>query len=129
MNVLIVESQQELGALWKAHLERSGMVVTQVDGQTQAIEYLTDFTPEIIILDLVLEDGNALSISDFASYKCPQVPVVFVTDTSFFSDGSIFSFAQNACAFLKSKTAPEDLTAMVQHYGRTTDFTPDREAS
>ena len=79
MNVLIVESQPELGEVWKRHLERAGMMVTLVDDQDQAIAHFTDHCPEIIILDLVLVDGCALAISDFASYRCPKAQVVFVT--------------------------------------------------
>ena len=100
MDVLIVEGQPELGEVWKRHLERAGMVVTHVDGHDRAIAHLTENCPEITILDLVLEDGNALSISDFASFRCPEIQVNFVTNTTFFSDGSIFAYAQNARAFL-----------------------------
>lgn len=116
MDVLIVESQPELGNVWKRHLERAGMAVTLVEGQEQAIDFLIEQSPEIIILDLVLEHGNALAVSDFASFRCPDAQIIFVTDTSFFSDGSIFAHAQNACAFLQSNTPPEDLAAMVEHY-------------
>jgi len=135
MNVLIVESQPELGEVWKRHLERAGMLVTLVDDQEQAIAHFTDDCPEIIILDLVLVDGCALAISDFASYRCPNAQVIFVTDTTFFSDGLIFAHAQNACAYLQSNTPPEDLVAMVEHYAgydaqrATVATNPDREAS
>jgi DNA-binding NtrC family response regulator len=135
MNVLIVESQPELGEVWKRHLESAGMLVTLVDDQEQAIAHFTDDCPEIIILDLVLVDGCALAISDFASYRCPNAQVIFVTDTTFFSDGSIFAHAQNACAYLQSNTPPEDLVAMVEHYAgydaqrATVATNPDREAS
>lgn len=78
MDVLIVESQPELGEVWKRHLERSGMIVTHVGDQEQAIAHLTTQCVEIIILDLVLEDGSALAISDFASYRCPNTQVIFV---------------------------------------------------
>lgn len=137
MDVLIVESQPELAGVWKRHLERAGMTVTHVDCQERAIAHLTDHSPEIIILDLVLDGGNALAVSDFASYRRPEAQVVFVTDTTFFSDGSIFAHAQNACAFLQSNTPPEDLAAMVEHYAgydavRSTisvEVKTDREAS
>ncbi len=33
MNVLIVESQPDLGLLWQRHLERQGMQVDLVSGQ------------------------------------------------------------------------------------------------
>ena len=116
MNVLIVESQADLGAMWKNHMERSAMRVTLVAGYDEAIEHLTENAPDIIILDLVIENGSALAISDFASFRYPNARVIFVTNTSFFSDGSIFAHANNACAFVQSQTPPEDLTAMVEHY-------------
>ena len=116
MNVLIVESKPELGLLWQRHLERMGSAVTLVHTQEAAILalYGTDF--EIIVLDLVLEQGSALAVSDFASYRRPDARVIFVTNTSFFSDGSIFAHSPNACAYVQSETPPEDLAAMVEHY-------------
>ena len=117
MKVLIVESRPELGTLWRRHLERQGMDVTCATNQEQAIASLTEEQVDIIILDLVLQEGAALAISDFASYRRPNARVIFVTDTTFFSDGSIFAHSSNARAFLPSGTAPEDLAAMVEHYG------------
>ncbi|MFT6022140.1 MAG: DNA-binding NtrC family response regulator [Ascidiaceihabitans sp.] len=116
MNVLIVESRHDLGVLWQRHLERLAANVTLVHGQSDAIEYLRDNSPDIIILDLVLDEGSPLAVSDFASYRQPDARVIFVTNTSFFSDGSIFAHAQNACAYVQSGTPPEDLAAMVEHY-------------
>lgn len=116
MNVLIVESREDLGELWRAHFERSGAKVKLVVGQEDACGAITLEPPDVIILDLVLADGSALAISDFASYRAPDARVIFVTDTNFFSDGSIFSLASNACAFVQSNTPPEDLAAMVEHY-------------
>ena len=116
MNVLIVESRPELGVLWQRHLERQGARVTLVHSQDAAIgaRYNTSF--EIIVLDLVLREGSALAVSDFASYRRPEARVIFVTNTSFFSDGSIFAHSPNACAYVQSETPPEDLAAMVEHY-------------
>lgn len=71
---------------------------------------------EIIVLDLVLDNGSALAVADFASYRRPDTQVIFVTNTSFFSDGSIFAHSPNACAYVQSETPPEDLAAMVEHY-------------
>jgi len=116
MKVLIVESKPELGLLWQRHLERQGADVDLVHSQQDAILalYRTDF--DIIVLDLVLSDGSALAVADFASYRRPDARVIFVTNTSFFSDGSIFAHSPNACAYVQSETPPEDLAAMVEHY-------------
>ena len=116
MNVLIVESCPNLGALWKRHLERQGAEVTLVENQEAAILALYAGGIDIIVLDLVIEEGSALAIADFASYRRPDAPVIFVTNTSFFSDGSIFAHSPNACAYVQSGTPPEDLAAMVEHY-------------
>ena len=116
MNVLIVERQQELGQLWKRHLMRQGLSVDLVSSQNAAIDALCCRAYDLIVLDLVLEDGSALAVADFASYRHPEARVIFVTNTSFFSDGSIFAHSANACAYVQSETPPEDLAAMVEHY-------------
>lgn len=117
MKVLIVESRAELGKLWARHLERQGYEVSQVNTQDAAVAFLSRDRADIIVLDLVLDEGSALAVADFASYRHPEARVIFVTDTTFFSDGSIFAHAANACAFLPASTPPEDLAAMVEHYG------------
>ncbi len=116
MNVLIVENEPELGRLWQRHLERQGAHVTLVHNQEDAILALYNGDFQIIVLDLVLKDGSALAVSDFASYRRPDARVIFVTNTTFFSDGSIFAHSANACAYVQSETPPEDLAAMVEHY-------------
>jgi DNA-binding NtrC family response regulator len=115
--VLIVESVTELATLWKSHLVRQGMSVTCVRGQEDAISHISEHETDIIILDLVIEEGSALAIADYTNYRQPVARVIFVTNTSFFSDGSIFAHSANARAFVQSSTPPEDLAAMVAHYG------------
>ena len=115
--VLIVESVPELATVWYRHLVRQGMQVTSVTGQDMAIAHLSEKDTDIIIRDLVIEEGCALAISDYANYRQPDARVIFVTNTSFFSDGSIFAHSANARAFVQSSTPPEDLAAMVAHYG------------
>lgn len=117
MKVLIVESRADLGTLWQRHLTRQQMDVACVRTQVEAIEYLGETDVDIIILDLVLAEGSAFAVSDYASYRQPDARVIFVTDTTFFSDGSIFAHAHNAQAFVPSGTPPDDLAAMVAHYG------------
>lgn len=117
MEVLIVESQADLGQIWQRHLERQGAHVDLVPDQDSAISALQRQGYDIIVLDLVLHGGSALAVADFASYRVPDTRVIFVTNTTFFSDGSIFAHSPNACAFLQCSTPPEDLVAMVEHFG------------
>ncbi|WP_227268265.1 response regulator transcription factor [Roseobacter weihaiensis] len=124
MKVLIVESENGLANIWQRHLQRMGMTVSRARGQDGAIAHLSATPTDIIILDLMLAEGSALAVADYASYRLPDARVIFVTNTTFFSDGSIFSFAPNACAFVQSATPPEDLAAMVEHYGPAEEVGP-----
>lgn len=118
MKALIVESAPDLAVLWKRHLERHGIETCVASGQAEAVAHLQETAFEILILDLVLEEGSAIAIADYANYRQPDARVIFVTNTSFFSDGSIFRHSPNACAFVQSDAPPDDLLAMVEHYGR-----------
>jgi DNA-binding NtrC family response regulator len=108
VNVLIVESREELATLWQRHLERMGARVHLAVSQNAATALLHEVDFQIIVLDLVLDDGSALAVADFASYRQPDTRVIFVTNTSFFSDGSIFRHCANACAYLPSATPPAE---------------------
>tara|TARA_R110000868_G_scaffold69764_1_gene205063 strand:+ start:45862 stop:46305 length:444 start_codon:yes stop_codon:yes gene_type:complete len=115
--VLVVESEPRLGWVWKRHLDRQGCHTSLVHGQDAAIECLRTDDFQVIVLDLVLTHGSALAIADFANYRQPDAKVIFVTNTCFFSDGSIFQHATNACAMMNSGAPPSDLAAMVEHLG------------
>lgn len=117
MRVLIVQSNANLGELWRRHLERLHATVTLVGTGTQALSLIETDTFDVIVLDLVLEEGSALTIADFAQFRQPNANVVFVTDTTFFSDGSIFNHSANARAFIQTATPPKDLAAIVHYYG------------
>ena len=118
MRVLIVQSNEELGNVWCRHLMRLHADVSVVSTGSAALIALQDQQFDVIVLDLVLEEGSALAVADFASYRQPDARVIFVTNTTFFSDGSIFAHSHNACAYVQSDAPPEDLVAIVDHYGR-----------
>ncbi|MCA0042337.1 response regulator transcription factor [Celeribacter litoreus] len=119
MNVLIVESNADLARIWARHLERQGVQVEIASGQSDAIESLQRAEPNLIVLGLLLDEGSALAVSDYAQYRHPETKVIITSNSRFFSDGSIFQHAANACAFLPNEVEPDDLTAMVEHFGQT----------
>ncbi|MEO1308788.1 MAG: response regulator [Pseudomonadota bacterium] len=119
MKVLIVESNSDVGLMWSRHLQRMGLKVEMALGESEAVEALENDDINVIVMDVVLDQGSAFAVADYASYRQPNTKIIFVTSTTFFSDGSIFSHASNACAFLQVETPPDDLAAMVEHYVRT----------
>ena len=118
MVVLIVASNPALSVIWAKHLERQGHDVVLVHSQDAAVSFMSECSVDVIVLDLMLEDGAALAVADYASYRRPEAAIVFVTNTTFFSDGSIFNHIPNAAAFIGEQTPPGDLAALVEYHGR-----------
>lgn len=118
MNILVIESDTALGQIWCRHLERVGNTTTLVGGEKEAIDLLR-FSPfDVLVLDISTENASVLAISDFATYRNPDVVIIVVTANSFFSDGSIFELIPNARGYLHTPVQPDDLAALVEHYGR-----------
>lgn len=116
MRVLIVENNQDLGVVWKAHLERLGAQVTCLGCEDGAVKFISENQVDAIVLDLDLADGRALPVADYAAYRQPGAKVVFVTTQTFFSDGSAFAHAPNACACLPAHSSPSDLATLVAYH-------------
>ena len=100
--------------------------VTQARTSVAALAALETVIFDVIVLDVMLDGCSALAVADMAQFRQPWANVVFVTDTTVFSDGSIFGYSGNARAFIQTATPPDDLAAIVHHYGS---LSPDRAAA
>ncbi len=116
MRVLIVESCERLGRIWEKHLEAQGCRVELVSRDADALAAIRFSKPDILVLSLGTGRANALALADFAAFQSPHSRVIFVSRDSFFSDGSIFSHAANACAFVGAGVAPSDLAELAQYH-------------
>jgi DNA-binding NtrC family response regulator len=117
MRVLIVEHNADLGRLWSRFLARRGVDSDLATSQAEAIKFLRFNDYDALVLELVLPDGGAIAISDYATYRNPAVPIITVTNSSFFSDGSIFELIPNARSMMSVPVRPDDLAAVVEHFG------------
>lgn len=116
--ILIVASNAELSNIWSRHLERQDQVVHVVTSQSEAADFLCEHAPEVLVLDVMLEDGSAIATADFASYRRPETRIVFVTRSTFFADGSLFQHNPNTAAIIPEQTNPHDLAEIVAYHGR-----------
>ena len=117
MKVLVVENREPVGRLWCSHLERQGAETVLALNDEQAVNALRFQQYDVLILNINNPDGNGLSVADLATYRCPDIAIIVVTTRSFFSDGSIFDIIPNTRGFLSGPVAPDDLAALVEHYG------------
>ncbi len=115
LRVLIAQHNAELGALWAAFLKREGVEVTLVQSQSEALMQIRAQNFDALVLEMVLPDGGAIAVADFAAYRLPNTPVITVNSTSFFSDGSIFDLMPNVHSVMQAPVEAEDLAALVAH--------------
>ncbi|MCF6271991.1 MAG: hypothetical protein L3J37_02200 [Rhodobacteraceae bacterium] len=115
MRVLIAQHNADLGKLWSGFLTREGVEVTLVHSQSDALLQLRAQDFDALVLEMVLPDGGAIAIADFAAYRMPDAPIITINSTNFFSDGSIFSLLPNVHSVLQAPIEASDLAAVVSH--------------
>ena len=66
MRILIVQSNYDLGQVWTRHVEQLGARVRHLQTGQAALALLEVEHFDAIVLDLVLSEGSALKVTDFA---------------------------------------------------------------
>lgn len=129
MQVLIVEHNGELAAIWAAFLGREGVECRVVRSASEARTALRADDFGAVVLDIELPGGEAFEVADFAGYRDPDIPIIAVTARDFFSDGAVFELIPNARGVLRQPLRPQDMAALVEHYGGRHAQTRDSESS
>lgn len=119
MRVLIAENNADLGRFWGRFLERRGCTVTLATTQKEATAAMRFHDFDALVIDLILPDGGAIALSDYATYRFPDIAIITVTSTDFFSDGSLFSVIPNARGIMRAPFRPDDLAALLEHCVKT----------
>lgn len=115
VHILVVQDNRDLGAIWCRFLTRHGVSAHLATSEAEAIEALEAQSFDALVLEPVLDGGGGLCVADIAAYRQPDLPIIAVTKSEFFSDGSIFSIIPNARGFLRTPVRPEDLFAYLEH--------------
>ncbi|SEV88450.1 Response regulator receiver domain-containing protein [Aliiroseovarius sediminilitoris] len=117
MRVLIVETNPELAKLWASHLLRQGIEVEcahDPDGVTHLLDHQSF---DVVVLNATFAGGNSIAIADYVAFRLPTARVVFVTASTFFSDGSIFNHITNVHACVSADIPSEDLANVIAFHG------------
>jgi DNA-binding response OmpR family regulator len=63
--ILIVDNEHDIRALIRLHLERAGLHIIEAESGRQAIARIQEQSFELIILDLMMDDGNGFEVLQF----------------------------------------------------------------
>lgn len=115
MQILVLQENADLGSIWSAFLERRGLTPRLATNAEKAMGFLSRRPYDVLVFDPAVQTG-ALALADFATFRNPDVKILAVTASSFFSDGTLFDLIPNARGVLRQPVRPEDLAAYLEHF-------------
>jgi len=111
--ILLVDDEVQLRSLIGATLEREGFDVQSAAGAHEAMEILKRNEIDLVLTDIVMEDGNGIALLERIRAEQPQIPVVIVSAISDLGV-AVDSMRRGACDYLLKPFRREDLFATVQ---------------
>ncbi len=111
--ILIVDDDKDLCFLLNRFLSRKGYAVTVMYAGLQAMEYLENNEPDLLISDLGLGDIDGISLLNRAKELYPNLPVIIITGFSDIKTSAI-AMRQGAFDYVMKPLLPEQMLLTVQ---------------
>jgi DNA-binding response OmpR family regulator len=131
-SLLVVEDDEATRAFLAENLTADGFKVATAGGAGEAVRAIEVRSPSLVILDLLLEDGNGLQVLDrvrsadgLASRIDPQLPVIVLSGRAGDAD-RVRSFARGADDHVSKPFLYQELLARVRAVLRRANGRPQR---
>lgn len=111
--ILVVDDEAHVRSMIAATLERQGYEVILASGGLQALEAIDQESFELILTDIVMQEGNGLALLERIHGQNPNLPVIMVTAIHDISV-AIDSMRRGAYDYLLKPFEREHLIATVQ---------------
>jgi DNA-binding NtrC family response regulator len=110
--ILIVEDKESLRTMLRHALERPGHTVLEASDEPQAIRFLRDNQPAIVLSDLRLPEGDGFGVLRASKEIDPDVPVIVMTAYGSIED-AVAAMKAGALDFLAKPVDPDHLMLLV----------------
>ena len=117
MRVLVLEDDPILRSVWADTLGDEGFEVHEAAEAAEAIALIARQRFEVLVLDLMLDEGTSESVSSYAKVVAPHAFVVLVTGSGLFPNGEHRHEMPGVDWLLRKPVAIADLAAVVAHAG------------
>lgn len=77
--IFVVDDEPQISEILAAYLEREGFEVTAFNTVAAAMQGLTQSTPDLLILDVMLPDGSGLDVLRAAARSDARIPTIMLT--------------------------------------------------
>ena len=96
MRVVLVDDDCELRVLLHEGLCVAGHAVTAFEGSKAALAHILAERPDIVVTDIVMEDGEGIGLITELRLQCPQLPVIAMSGQQQYLDIAA-GFGVQAC--------------------------------
>lgn len=79
MKILIVEDQEELSSNIESYLQKEGFICEAAASYQLAINKLSGYSYDLLLLDLMLPDGNGLDILQYVRGHFPETGILIIS--------------------------------------------------
>lgn len=86
MKILLIEDNRELVENISGYLGKDGIVCEKAERKEEAIDKLASFEYDIVILDLMLPDGNGLEIIEHVKKLHPETGIIILSAKNSLTD-------------------------------------------
>ena len=111
--ILVVDDEAHVRSMIAATLERQGYEVMLASGGREAMDAIEQESFELILTDIVMQDGNGLALLEHIHSESPNLPVIMVTAIHDISV-AIDSMRRGAYDYVLKPFEREHLMATVQ---------------
>jgi DNA-binding response OmpR family regulator len=111
--ILIVDDEQDIRSLIRIHLERADMQIFEAESGRQAIERMQEHPFDLMILDLMMDDGNGFEVLQYLRNNCSKTIVIALSARREVQD-KVDTLGLGADDYVTKPFSPIELLACVQ---------------
>jgi DNA-binding response OmpR family regulator len=125
-HILIVDDEPQIGEVLSAYLQRDGFETNVRLNLHDALESLSDSTPDLMVLDITLPDGSGLDI--LRAVQDRRIPVIMLTARADEVD-RIVGLELGADDYISKPFSPREVVARVRAVIRRTEESRSEDAT
>jgi DNA-binding response OmpR family regulator len=111
--ILVVDDERDIRALIRIHLERAGLQIIEAESGRQAIERLQEHPIELMILDLMMDDGNGFEVLQYLRENRSKTLVIALSARREVQD-KVDTLGLGADDYVTKPFSPIELLARIQ---------------
>lgn len=111
--VLIVDDESDIRGLIRIHMERAGLQIIEAESGRQAIEQMREHPIELMILDIMMDDGNGFEVLRYLSQNRSNTLVIALSARREVQD-KVDMLGLGADDYVTKPFSPMELLARVQ---------------